>query len=396
MKKTLFSSYIILLLFAFACSNPSKEESQKKQNLNSHQLIKKGTKTFALDSLTSYKSIRNPHYFSEGGINYFSFLNPQTSSIYLYDYKSTALKKIIKISKQGPNAIEFRIDNYYIHNLDSIFIISDESFYFYLIDQEAKLLKKYFSSNWNTEKYQSRDSVFASAYEGNAALVKGKYIYFHGNGLYNSELHANNSIALRINLETGKSENMPFSYPKFYQENYFGRESNTLFTTQVSRTYNPNTQHFVYAFPALAEIYVTDINYKGIKTYYAGSNNCKEIKPLSKSEVLNYSKSKFRDRTFLNSRCYYSDINYHPYQDFYYRKVYLPEKSPEDIKNKPLRDRTFEVILLDKDFQKIGEQSLERRYRMFDFVAPAGIHFIQEDLEDEDFLVIDIYELSKK
>ncbi|MCU0444087.1 MAG: DUF4221 domain-containing protein [Microscillaceae bacterium] len=368
MKRIILYKILLIALFFYTCAD-KQADSIKKVNLNTHKLVKKSSKKFQLDTLSSYKVVNSLQFFREGGIDYFAFLNSQAASIYLYDYNTSALKKIIKIAKEGPNSIGFPIQNCYIKNLDSIFVIAGASPYFYLVNQESKILKKYKKANWdNMDSFKTRDSVFAMADDAASAYVLGKDVYMIGRPYYASELHGNNSISLKINLETGNFSKLPFSYPKLYQEKYFGKDHNTLFALIINRVYNERIKKFIYAFPAEENMYVTDIEHKENTQVFAGSDFCDEIKPLTKKEAETFTQSSFQNWSLINSRCYYSFLRYNPFQDYYYRMVFLPEKSQENIINLKPSERKFNFILLDKSFKKIGEQPFDKSYRMLSFV----------------------------
>ena len=95
----------------------------------------------------------------------------------------------------------------------------------------------------------------------------------------------------------------------------------------------------------------------------------------------------------------YEGIIYDQYRNCYYRFVSLP-KTKEDLGSgdlKTSRIKDIAVIILDEDFNKIGETIIPQEYsNMIYFVSKGGLNLLnlKKNLADEDNMHFGIFSLT--
>lgn len=196
---------------------------------------------------------------------------------------------------------------------------------------------------------------------------------------------------LKINTQDSTIKQV-FKYPNIKD---YSTNGNLLYSYyRYYSTYNSQKNLFVYSFPISDSLHIT--NYKNIDTVvYAGSNHVKTINSSNKDNT--FDNFNFIDAT-RNS--YYS-ILYDKYRNVYYRFVRLA--IDKDVAHqsaaKDLSRRKLAIVILDKNFNKIGDVLINSRdYNPFTAYINESdglcILNVSECMNNEDELIFTSFKLK--
>lgn len=174
-------------------------------------------------------------------------------------------------------------------------------------------------------------------------------------------------------------------YPGIYKYNW-----GTLLLRIPYACHNKESNCITVSFPAEHFLYSFNCGDNSIEKKFAGSKYIKETVPIhtsAKKEVDNETELKHYARTGS-----YSNILYDRFNRVYYRIAELKTGTFSKIRAKPLS-----VIILDKEFQILGETLLNDRfiptYRYTPFVSENGLHL--QLISSEEEIIFGIYKLIK-
>jgi hypothetical protein len=194
-----------------------------------------------------------------------------------------------------------------------------------------------------------------------------------------------------------------FTFPITWTYEDFRTRNIDHFAVDYSRCFDG--KRIIYSFANQEEIYVASLNDSLIQKVPAKSRYINDVKKYTPSR-------KLTDRAQLNKyECehpFYGNLIYDKYREVYYRIAYPPTNMDEELKqNINLIDvwrfgrKDFSIIILDKDFQVVGE-TLFKDYayssRML-LVSKEGLYmynnaFLKPDYE-EDALRFRLLKLEK-
>jgi hypothetical protein len=340
-------SVFYLSILAFACSSKNNEKQITVSEIDSVHLVKASTKIFALDSATSYQTLFMSVY--KDGINgkqYLLYENRIKSTIQFYDYNTGVLFKEIALKKEGPDGVG-NIRGFYVKTMDSIYVMSSKSYQYILISGRGTVLKRYKLINGRNVNDWSMPAIYTST----PPILRDNKFYFVA--YPESKPYEKNKPVLTLDLKD-TTTSLLGNYPDVYQNGgYWG-----LFViVAVSQTYTP--QHTIlYSFGADPYLYETD--YGSLKKkHFAGSRYFNKTQPWDK---------KFSDGSEAGDVVTdgFKNILYDPYRKVYYRSTWLklPELNSKNERN-TLWNKPISVIILDKNFKKVGETLLEEN--LYDF-----------------------------
>ena len=306
---------------------------------------------------------------------------------YLEVYNLLSKERVLKLPYDKFIAInDFgEINSVYMHNFDSIFVIQENLIT--LMDSTKVLdtmsiniivadkMPLYYLKNLeNTPLFYDtqKDKLIVSVYCSGCYLHKKKY--------YHSPLEA------LIDLKEKDITYLPVTYPKKYQENYYG------FALTVNKDVYKNLS--IFSFEVDPNIYVYDrhkdsLMVKGGRSSYQEKN----------AEVLNkkYKNNSEEKLTHLRLCPIYSRILYDSYRDLYYRFFFkeVPLKN-EDGLYTIWKDKEFILMIFDGDFNLLEEIRLnkgdKRYYSHRSFVTAKGLFLPRIDNKDKYSLRFDIFD----
>ena len=138
-KKILFP--LVLLTLLSSCEEQVRNINEHYGKLDKQYGLKiVGNKKLLLDSLSdnfffSYQMV------DVDGKEHFTFLNPRTNTIYLYDWENTSISKKILLVDEGPDGVGIAT-GYQVQGTDSIFVYSEQRRTISLVDGDNRLVKK--------------------------------------------------------------------------------------------------------------------------------------------------------------------------------------------------------------------------------------------------------------
>jgi len=133
----------LCVLVACGTQHESSEQIEEKSPTAPLEIVDLGTKSFPLDTETAvdFNSRFKVNVFD--GKEYLSFANRPTSRIYEFDYASGEPTRMIKLEKDGPNAVNLFFNiGIFFYSQDSIFVDSG-GFGYYLVNGKGEVLRKF-------------------------------------------------------------------------------------------------------------------------------------------------------------------------------------------------------------------------------------------------------------
>jgi hypothetical protein len=198
------------------------------------------------------------------GVEYLSFFDTQSRSIYLNELETGQIVNIIKLQNEGPNQVQSfsRID-YFFHSLDSIFIDTHTAAY-YLINDKGEVLKKMGKSDGS---FGERSPV---SFEG-VSYFDGKLI--HGDSRIPFPSTAEDFVYTRASFEPTEVLKVEQSLEsKILLNNFeeimsYRKEIGTIF--KIPRQFVRNNRYLFGTTPLSDSIFVFENN-QLVESIYAG------------------------------------------------------------------------------------------------------------------------------
>ena len=369
-----------VLLLTTACKDELITMVNDQQGLFPEKwaLVKAAELNFPLDSATSTDT-EMVQYFENNRQRLYAQLNGFNNSIYLYEFPSAKLLKIIRCHKEGDQGVGI-VTGFHIVGIDSIYVYSYGTQKLSLINSNGEVLSK---------KYMRLEAIGEGKYLPSPqlrtnmpmAIANGK-IYMTGsiNGEYEDESEANRPLVVVYDMTTDSLSNI-YSYPKSYRiGQWFGRNYRKVYST-----FNKDNNLFAYSFPNDHYIYSTD-HQSMPKKSYAGSKYFGDIVSTNKHWFFD------KDAAFdyYQNQPSYSTIIYDPYRKCYYRIAEHPVSPDEEFYRKP-----FSIILLDDNFNWVGEYMVpdKRHSENRFFLTDAGLYINR--IVNEHNMTYYLYEIKK-
>ena len=287
-------------------------------------------------------------YSDKSGKEYLTFKSD--NSILFYDFKTSEHLFDVKLDLEGPNGVGI-ISGYHIEDLNNIYITSYytsfQKFGFVKVDTSGTI--KQFIEYGKTNNGHNVDPSFkSSSYQYTPIIINKNIIYITQHPNQFSGV-AETPVSVAIDTLSNTVKELPLRYPDLITD-----EELNIVLTGLDFSWDFNGKQFVYSFYMDENIYIIDIE------------TGEEIKIPIKSKYINELKIQKRPDDIENAyKIYiessnYGNLLYDRYRDVYYRFAHIGAEPPSDYKY-PLRELffngsvQFSVIILDKDFNIIGE-----------------------------------------
>lgn len=400
--KLLFKKYIyfIILFFVFtSCHTEADEETESLENknitdidLNSPYILKlKGQKKFQLDSLTPPYS-RSVQIFVDSTEQkiYYCFLNKLDNSIYVYDYNNTNFAFKIKLAKEGANGVK-EIDSFYIQSLDSIFVHSYYGQKIHIVNKEAERLESYslISDNFPASVMPT-STINPITLHSNKILMNGVGISRPYDVQKSAESLENPIMVVDLD---NKQISGAFHFPSLYSEGAYGTMFHDFYVS-----YQAQKSRFIYSFPIDDYIYETDLAGYEKKHLAKSDFKTQPTKPMFTDSATPIPKYEEKQKYYLTTLAY-KGIFTDSQRGFLFRVAELPITDTDYNLQDPIKSKTkkISIIILNDDFNKIGEVKMpDYKYNGgMIYVAPEGLSIAQNNTDQEDFLIVDIFEVVK-
>lgn len=395
-KRFQYLIYFILWVLCSSCIQTQRDfQKELRKFSNTYTLIENGKIIIPIDSIT--QNIGAFQYFEDKVANskYFCLLNNNSNKLQLYRWPTGDYYNAISL----PNGVGAP-SHFYIHNLDSIYLVDGHFFRLSLINSSGALLKSYrllkdVKDYENIEKHPPPLAT-AEKYCGTPVPDNRNPIQVIGDSLFircypwmdpfKSGYFEIGKVKLGLNLKTNQ-----IFYFMSYPDLFLNKDES--FPTQLyneSCTYNEITTKFVFSFPA--DNYVYEVSPIGldIQKYWAGSRYFEEVKPLTKKTTDNI---KHAEHTFNNF--HFERICFDKFRNVYYRLVWQPDSSNKFAFSNP--EQTFRprlsIAILDNEFKHIGETLLPISVtNTFMFPAEEGL-YIQSDIDNTSQISFTLFSL---
>ncbi|MFT6964689.1 MAG: hypothetical protein ACJAWV_004431 [Flammeovirgaceae bacterium] len=355
-----------MLLFSTSCEKNNEEQNLSDIPENIFNLEK--TLIIPLDSVGRHSVYYTMVNTEEK--NLLGLVNFNLNAIELHDLKNLSEKpyKRIILKKEGDEAVGV-LTGFDWHNDDSIFTISNvrSGNKMAMVDSEGNYKRTVVARNLS-EEYDIYSMSGSSIH-----FING-YLYNPGVPSFRDLDNPANNAKQKIDIEDivkvsdGSKVQMPTGLPKSVGKGsmMFGRVKG-------------KGKQMVYSFYQDHSLYTLDLDFNnenGLVPHLAKSKFAKEIQTNNQdpSDPMTYFKWLFNNVT-------YEDVYYNSYLHVYYRIVGQPTGYTHDpVSGKQLdgNQRPFSVIVLDEQFNIIGEQLFPAEKYEFTygraFIHPKGLY----------------------
>jgi len=381
-------------LLLMACTtNPLQIKNEKKGTLKARiELELIGEKKFELDDSTAPKPEYTQVFIAHNKERYLTFLNTFTNSIYFYNYTTETYNKRINWPKTGAGGIAHFMA-YHIKSFDSIYLFNKRMQEIVLSNDKSEIVHRISlminlnDKNWNLKYPQYRpQTVIPFIQTSNELLMTGFFF-----GVLPESIVSNFRVTACLNFKTNQ-----LRFSNTYPEELYGHNYNWYsdMLTLVYPEILPGGSKLVLSFPVSHNLYVTDMNTGVSKKVYGGSNFTGTINALSSSQK----DPSVEDVThhFMRNDSY-TAIKYDKFRHVYYR--FLLGALPENDINKPYKEKRVSVIVMDENFNYLGENVIgtwENWNWQNSFVTSEGLNIEYNGKDSEEkYIIFKIFTLKK-
>jgi hypothetical protein len=373
---------ILILMILLSCS-PQREVAE---NPRQKDLMVSGTLTLPQDSVSGI-NVSTLQLLIGDKNEYLYADDPACRCINVYSLTSRTLVKKIPLAKDGPDRIPGSATSMYVHHPDSIFILSHGIPRLNLINGQGQMLKV-FNLPGMTDTGEKGYNSFPTGTNSNRMFVRNGLLHLNTINIDIVPDHTKIFTCMTVDLTTGV---VGYLYPRPSHYNV----GNWGFASMMTRhclIYNEREEILVLSHGNAHTL--TTMHGNGTQhEIHAGSNYLGPLKPVSKNRSLFIEESEARKHEMKTG--FYSSINYDPFREVYYRFVTLP--IPESKQHKYKYGELKSIILLDKDFNLLGEHLIPGGYDYsMKFVNRKGLHIFNTEKyhqSNEDSLIFDVFTL---
>lgn len=332
MKKIFYFLMVVCLL---SCG----EETSKNV-----QLKKAGKElTLELDERTKSCSRALFLYEDPSGKEYVTFQNDFKNEICFYDFKTQKLEFKVTPAREGNNGVGDML-GYYIHDLDHIYLTSRYRPEVSVVDK-AGILKEKYSYRKAVDGVPLRNGYSCSMFSGPIVEI-GDQIYVTSSCDRRVEV---NPVSVVIDKNTKEVRYLPFFYPTLPIE--INKYKAASFEEHRNHIYDG--KQFVYSFFYEEDLYIASVDHQTITRKKAKSQYIEKVDYLD--DFGNVTSQELCEHRI------YGLILYDKYRQVYYRVAHPKSELNIKLKDREYIDlqeygrKNFSIIIMDKDFNVIGE-----------------------------------------
>ena len=358
---------VLLIFFILLLISCSKGRNNFDQQVDGNYFLKDSI-SISIDSISNYDF----NYFDVGKIDgneKLIILNQVNSSLDFYNLTSGGLEDRFLIPQDGPTPV-VGTQGMLFHNQDSIFVFTSYLLAKFGLFDGTGEIRSLHSTSIESDNPMDRLLNHSSTPTIPTIYLNGK-LYFTkmtmGNPTGNpdfSKSHIAEFIYYLKNDSVVQIQNlkMPSNFEGITMPLSFSFHSKAL----------NDSNEFVISWFASDSLYVYDTDFNQKSVYLGKSGLSKEFEKtthqLSKEET---------DRLTI-SQTHYPRIIFDPFRQLYYRFVHVARKyDPNElIDHKSIQKNPFSVIVLDKNFNHLGEVVFPgSKYNLYKaFVAENGLY----------------------
>ena len=377
-----------ILLLLLLCTLFSCKKTQEAVRLDTHQLRPTGDiKEFVLDTDVRYNCFYLYLFKDKSGRDYLSFLNYRTNQIYFYDWKTAECILKLELDAEGPDGVVL-CSGYYVKDFDNIYVTNYAYPGLIRVDTTAHIVQK-IPYGITQDGYEIFQSYAPSSFAYNAPVVMGDSIYI---AQPPSRFFPIERTPLSILIDTVRhsSVSLPLTYEILSE-----KEKGTNYYGTFSRIFDG--KNFIYSFRVKEDIIIASLDHRVVKQVKVTSRYLGDVTRVQEDTEWGPKQNLELAR--------YGDLIYDPYREVYYRFAY-PKVSLENDMNwwgKSIFGRKkFSVIILNKDFQIIGETLFpEDIYNSFVFFVNKDGLYISRDYQvglgnqSDDYMTFELCKLER-
>ena len=386
-----FALYILFCLTFFSC----QQKGEKQQAATYHYSLQETDRILSYESKEPF-GIRLFAVFpftDKKGNRYLTFQDPFQNKICIYEMFTGKHCKTLEIDREGPNGIT-RLLGYYIKDFDEIYLTNRNLPVIARTDTTGHIFQRI--SYEKTDDGTFLIPTFES--DNHTPLVIIKDTFYVTQGPVRGKDPDTWPVSCYIDTLHKSVGILPFNYPQILTEL---RTVGIGAEFAYSRCFDGS--HFVYSFYYEESIRVTSPDHRDMQQIPVKSKYIKQIaNPHEKGPS-----DMFLSVKRLCEVPFYADLIYDPYRSVYYRIVYPETKMEEEeggtyIEIWTTGRKRFSIIILDKDFNIIGETLFpDYTYYSHDmFVGEEGLYIRSNHFKNpsfnEDKLMFTCFELKKE
>ena len=382
------TSFICLVscICLFACQD-SPKESTATYDID---LVESKKITLPCDENTYFLS-KSIFQFEEDGKEYLHFENSRKGlyEIITFDLEKQEVHKRIPIEPEGPNGIPAMYGSKPYPDSKNYLIFQGKAFRISQMNGEGIV-----DRNYQLKSPGRFVRVILSTFCYLPSFVRDSVLYFDQRVASKKKRNLPNyPIFAALDLNTGELDWASLNFPTTFNGDYSHIQSGDSFTYD----YNYKDDRLVCSFIESDSIMVTD-DLSTVKWYNAKSRFLDSMIPY-----INDPTEDVYDLIRKEEKPKYWHLMYDKYRDVYYRFAEMPCElaDNEDPYDEFVpRVREFSVIVLDKDFNIIGETKFpgNKYFYKMSFVGRDGLYISENNLAnpvfDEDKLVFACFKLE--
>jgi len=375
MNRTLLFISFFFILTLVSCQ-PSKNNNGKRQN--EVELVAEKQLVFPLDEQTYYLS-KSMFQFEENGKEYLHFENTRKSlyNIVIFDIENRQIAKQIPLHKTGPNGLPAVFGSRPSPGAQYILVAQNNISRISSINDKGEVIRNY---NFQTPESQFT-SLHLGSYYNTPGFVKDSCLFLKI-GIPKPDMKREDwpktHMFASLDLRTGKVKWVPIFYPPIFKEEYENIDGGYGF----SYDYNYKENRLICGFFGYDSLMVTD-DLKHIRWYNAKSRYLKSMRPKLGNAMAGINSI----IEFCETPKYWH-IMYDKYRNVYYRFAEMPYKlAPNESPYDEPKGKEFSVIVLNKDFEIIGETRFpgKKYFYKMSFVGREGLYISENNLENPQF-----------
>ena len=351
--------FVIPIIFLRCADNNTNDSNRRK----SEGSLLKGKKINF--NLSDEVSTRFHHIQVFDSLIYCSD-NVNYSSIYVFNLRGK-LVDVMSFNKRGPNGVG-RFRGFYIHDIDSIFIVNRYAYKLYLANSKGEVISKY-----DLKKKDIEIAALPTINPGSPMFKIGDNIYLPSVPelapcKYNYEY---NRSLIELNLNNN-DVNYKLGYPQVLQK--YSLHSAFSF---IYSCYNSQNEKLIVSYPGDYRLYNYDIENEllqcvnNTKSHFVENIKCPTSSPSNDS---------YERNLFALQQDLFTSVYYDQYKNLYYRfmrKRRTKKDAKEFLQNPRQRNSKTDryVMIYDKDFNLLLEKRIPFLKSSSEaFILPDGLY----------------------
>ncbi|PIQ47983.1 MAG: hypothetical protein COW03_12255 [Cytophagales bacterium CG12_big_fil_rev_8_21_14_0_65_40_12] len=343
--------------------------------------VKVGVLRIPLDSLSTNRPVAFQK-LTKNGIDYFTFLNHHTNSIYYYNLDTRMYDSIQHFVKDGPNGLgKFDSTIKYEFLGDSMMFYSRSRLEMIIVDSKKNVVFRYnFGKEGKTAPYgMTRGWFFNSGTGFNfSTIAQTPYVKLD---------NLPDSLEFEFSLKTQKIKKEYSPLPIAYKNEMWMLEQ-----LRYHRAENDKVR--IYSYPIDPQVQFKKLD-GSFGSKYFGSRLVKAITPIGSVKIAQDIQASGK---YYFSQGRYGHVYYDPFRKLFLRAGYSGMNEDNVDINNPFGDTTnFNKVLVigDEAVNLIGELQNDLMIEWVVFFQEDGI-YVLVDSQDENNLTFDIYNIKER